>query len=363
MEDINIVIGDAHLGRNSNNLVTFSYTQRFLVEQIYQTCLNYQEKEQKFSVTFMGDTFHSESLISSYIASRISKFIKSLSSLDCCTSIIFLVGNHDTWTKDSNDENASNIFISNHKVKIVYEYDVLTTPSGSTCLMVSHCADETKFLKYVSSDSSDYIFMHQEIQGFLYKGEDSISLINPDLLKKYKRAFNGHIHAPSSSKNIIITGSIEQNNFGEEGNITGYFVVFMDTNKNIFIPNTISPIYKKYKYADIKEKSNEQLEDLFSKQYVRIYCANEEEHFDCQFLIKDVESALNIKPIKLSASEDREVDVEEHELRSIADNIRETAHRLTDSLKGKEFKGFKVDDKLIISTKNKIDAYHEKLKV
>lgn len=362
MNDINIAIGDVHLGRNSNNLVTFSYTELFFTNQIIKFCAGLNEQNKKFSITFMGDTFHSESLISSYIASRISKIVKKMSEFENCTVIIFLVGNHDTWTKKSNDDNSSNIFISNSKVKIVYDYEVLTTESGKTCAFISHCADEEKFLQFVDSDDSDYLFMHQEIEGFLYKGEHSISLITLDKLKKYKKIYNGHIHATTRVKNLVNTGSIEQNNFGEDKNITGFYVVDHSTNTENFVANVISPIYQKYKYDDIKGKEKDELNKIFNKKYVVIFCNSEEDHFDCQFLIKDVETAMSVKPVKSIFKENYQEEKTEHELKSLSDDVESTAIRLINSKKGQEFKGFVVTDSIITSTVEHIKNFHEKIR-
>lgn len=362
MEDVNVIIGDVHLGRNSNNLVTFYYTELFFNNQVLEYCMELDKKGKNFSLTFMGDLSHSESLVSTYIASRISKLIKKLSQIKCCISINFLVGNHDTWTKKSNDDNFSNIFISNPKVNIIYNYEILITPSGKTCAMISHCAEEEKFIDFVNSDSSDYLFMHQEIAGFLYKGENSISLITLDLLKKYKKIFNGHIHATTVTKNLVNTGSVEQNNFGEDKNITGFYVADHEKNVQEFVANVISPIYRKIKYEDIKEKEKSDLNIMFNKKYITIFCSNEEDHYECQFLIRDIETAISIKPVKSIFKENYQEESSTHELKSLADDVENTAIKLVQEKNGKEFKGFVVTDSIVVSAIEYIKNFHEKIR-
>lgn len=362
MEDLNIVIGDVHLGRNSNNLVTFSYTELFFNNQILENCKVLNEQKVKFSITFMGDVSHSESLVSTFIASRISKLMKKFSQLEYCTSIYFLVGNHDTWTKKSNDDNFSNIFISNPKVKVVYEYEVFTTPSGKTCAIISHCADEEKFVKLVEADNSNVLFMHQEIEGFLYKGENSISIITLKLLSKYDKVFNGHIHATTSVKNLVNTGSIEQNNFGEDKNITGYYVANHSNNTQMFVANVISPVYRKFKYDDIKDKDKDELSVMFNKKYVTIFCSSEEDHYKCQFLVRDVETALVVKPVKSIFKDNYVEENVEHELKSLSEDVENTAIRLVQNKKGQEFRGFVVTDSVISNTIEHIKNFHEKIR-
>lgn len=361
MQDINVVIGDAHLGRNSNSLVTFQYTELFLKKEIVDETINrLVQSGKKFSLTFMGDMFHSESLISSFITSRISKFIKQLSEIENCVKIIFLVGNHDTWTKQSNDDNASNMFISNRKVEIVYDKKVYTTPSGKTCCVVSHCADENKFLELIKDDNSDYLYMHQEIQGFLYKGENSISIINPSNLSKYARVINGHIHSPKIHGNILLTGSIEQCNFGEDKNETGHWIFDHNANDFEFIKNQTSPTFLRVEWNLIKDRQSE-FEDMFRKKYVRIFCKSVEDVIDCQNSIINIESALHIKAVKISEQTTNSVEVEKTELKSISDNIKDTAIELTKGLNKSEFKGFKVSGKVVDKAIEKINEFHERL--
>lgn len=363
MQDINIVIGDVHLGRNSNNLVIFQYTELFLKSAIMDTAVaELIRSNTPFSVTFMGDTFDSESLMSTFISSRISKYVKDLNNVDQCKSIYFLVGNHDTWTKKSNIDNASNIFIANSKVTIVYDKLVEVTPSGKTCCLVSHCADEAVFLELIKDDSSDYLYMHQEIEGFLYKGEDSFSDIKPIHLMKYERVINGHIHNPLIKGNITLTGSIEQCHFGEAGNVTGYWVMNHLLNDMPFFKNTVSPTYMKIQYVDIKDKDVDELSAMFNKKYVRIYCVNDEDVFSCSNQIKDVETAFSIKPIKILNKKDTAVLDEDIELKSISDSIEETAINLVDGLLDTEFKGFLVDEEIVTLTKASIENYHNKIK-
>jgi hypothetical protein len=362
MEDLNIIIGDVHLGRNSNNLVTYHYTELFFTDQVLKTCIELNEKGIRFSLTFMGDTFHSESLISGFIASRISKIIKRVSEIDCCISIYFLVGNHDTWTKKSNDDNSSNIFISNPKVHIVYEYEVFETPSGKKSAIISHCADEEKFISLLEKDNSDFLYMHQEIDGFLYKGEHSLSSIKLDMFKKYIKVYNGHIHATTRVKNLVNTGSVEQNNFGEDKNITGYYVADHTKGTEMFIVNIISPTYKKFRYSDIKDKTKEELNQIFNKKYVTIFCESEEDHYNCQYMVNDVESAMSIKPVKSIYKEKYEEDKDSHELKSLSDDVQSTAIKLVESKKGQEFRGFVVTDSVIKNTVEHIKNFHEKIR-
>lgn len=363
MQEINIVIGDVHLGRDSNNLLVFQYTELFLRESILkETISKLVQGDIPFSVTFMGDVFDSESLMSTFISSRISKYVDNLNKIEQCISVIFLVGNHDTWTKASNDDNASNIFIANSKVKIVYEKEVFVTPDGSTCCVVSHCADEEKFLRLIESDSSDYLYMHQEIEGFLYKGEDSFSAIKPHHLKKYKRAINGHIHSPMIKGNITLTGSVEQCNFGECNNTTGHWLLNHKHNDIGFIENKVSPKYLKTQYDVIKKLSLDELSNMFNMKFVRIYCVSDEDVFSCASLIKDVETAFSIKPIKLLEKRSNTISVESSELKSISDDIEDTASELIDGLLDTEFKGFVVDSLIIEKTKAKVAFFHEKIK-
>ena len=289
----NIIIGDVHLCRDSSNLSTYFFTE-FVFKQVLLDVIKVKETKGKVSVTFMGDLWHNESYVNTFIGSRFSKILRDI--CDVADIVIFLVGNHDTYTKASNEDNGVNFFAGISNVHIVIDTAVYKTENGDTVNMVSYCHDENKLIKKLEKLEDDsYVYMHNEIAGFVYKGENSVCLLNQTHLSKFKKVFNGHIHGQQSRSNLFLTGSLEQNNFGESGN-KNYWYNYNYLDKSItWFENNISPKYAKVKAEDIKDKSPIDFDKFYEKYHVRVYYKNKEEEQFCHDFVKNLKNLLSIK--------------------------------------------------------------------
>jgi hypothetical protein len=89
----------------------------------------------------------------------------------------------------------------------------------------------------------------------------------------YKNVYSGHIHLVQRNKNFTFVGSIFQMDRNDFGDQKGIFVVDTDENSEEFIPNIISPVFKKVRVVD--EDGVELLETLKnSKDYIDIAISN-----------------------------------------------------------------------------------------
>ena len=95
----------------------------------------------------------------------------------------------------------------------------------------------------------DYLFCHSDLNGAkmhlnsaAHKNTDKIDV---DEFVGYNKVMSGHIHLVQSNKNFTFVGSIHEMDRNDMNNQKGIFI--LDTNNDIekFIPNNVSPKFKK----------------------------------------------------------------------------------------------------------------------
>jgi hypothetical protein len=123
----------------------------------------------------------------------------------------------------------------------------------------------------------EYLFCHSDLNGckmhltsVAHKNSDKIDIEN---FSAFKGVYSGHIHLVQSNKNFTFVGSIFQMDRNDFGDQKGIFVIDTEDNTEEFIPNNISPVFKKVRVID--EDGVEILETLKnSKDYIDIAISN-----------------------------------------------------------------------------------------
>ena len=89
----------------------------------------------------------------------------------------------------------------------------------------------------------------------------------------FQGVYSGHIHLVQKNKNFTFVGSIFQMDRNDYGDQKGIFVLDTNTNTEEFIPNHLSPVYKKISVVDqAGVDSLDLLKD--SKDYIDISISN-----------------------------------------------------------------------------------------
>jgi hypothetical protein len=104
-------------------------------------------------------------------------------------------------------------------------------------------------------------------------GHRNSDKIDVEDFKSFKRVFSAHIHIRQVNKNFEFIGSnfqMDRNDYGDQKGIT---VIDTNTGETEFIPNNISPVFKKVRV--VGEEDVELLETLkTSKDYIDIAISN-----------------------------------------------------------------------------------------
>lgn len=268
-----LIIGDTHLGLGYPNSVDKwfkvhqEYFEKFLIPLV--------EKEMTTDdiIIHCGDLFDNRSVVPINILNYAQNLLEKLSKI---SPLHILIGNHDLYTKSSNDVNTVKLYKYIPNIT-VYEQPTKINFGGKSILMlpwVEKKQDQINFLKKFKS--ADYLFCHSDLNGarmhltsVAHKNSDKIDV---EEFSGYKNVYSGHIHILQVNKNFTFVGNNFEMDRNDINNQKGIFIIDLDNNQEKFIPNEISPKYRKIYLRNQEDIEN--LESVSTKDYIDLYISN-----------------------------------------------------------------------------------------
>lgn len=262
-----ILASDWHLGIYPlNYLKWFNNSKKYFTE-FYIPLLKKAVKPGDIMV-HCGDVFDNRTQIPFDVLNYAQELFEEIASI---VPVHILVGNHDCFQKDFTNINSPKLF---KHIKDLYVYEK-TTPidfDGKKLLMmpwVEHRRDQVKLLHQHSG--CDYLFCHSDLAGarmhlksVAHKNRDKIGV---EEFGGYGQVYSGHIHIVQENENFTFIGSNMEYDRNDMGNQKGVFLLNASTGDRKFVPNEISPRFKRLEIA--KEEHIELLTDVdTSKDYI-----------------------------------------------------------------------------------------------
>ena len=268
------LIGDTHIGLGYPNSVDkwykvhLEYFSNFLIP-----LLKNRVKEGDI-IIHLGDLFDNRNVITINLLNYGMDIVEEISKI---APLHIIIGNHDCWSKSSDEINTIRPFKWIPNVFIYDKTSQIQFNGLKLCLMpyIEKRLEQINLIK--SNKDCDYLFCHSDLNGcrmhLTSVGNRNSDKIDVDDFKIFKRVFSGHIHIRQVNKNFEFIGSnfqMDRNDFGDQKGIT---VIDTNTEETEFIPNNISPVFKKVRV--IGEEDVELLETLkLSKDFIDIAISN-----------------------------------------------------------------------------------------
>ena len=268
-----LLVGDTHLGLGYPNSVDkwFKVHQEYF--QDFLLPLLKKELTKDDIIVHLGDLFDNRSVIPINILNYAQNILEEMAQI-CPVHVI--IGNHDLYTKSTNDVNTVKLY------KYIPNITVYEEPSkiefmGRSILMlpwVEKRKDQIEILKKFSG--CDYLFCHSDLNGakmhltsVAHKNNDKIDV---EEFSGYKKVFSGHIHINQVSKNFTFVGNLFEMDRNDLGNQKGIFIIDVIDGNERFIHNTVSPKYKKVYIR--REEDIESLDSVSTKDYIDLFISN-----------------------------------------------------------------------------------------
>lgn len=266
------MIGDTHAGMSPLNYQKWMKNLKEYFYELYIPTLLKKYKDGDICI-HLGDLFDNRNQIPIDVLNEVQKIVEEISSI---LPFYILIGNHDIFTKSSNDINTPkiykyipNVFIIESTQEIIY--------NGRKLLLMPWVEKKSEQIKIINQYNSDYLFCHSDLNGAKMHlssvAHKNLDKIDVDEFKSYKRVYSAHIHLTQVHKNFVFVGSIYQMDRNDYGNKKGIYILDTNSDTHEFIENNLSPEFKQVVVNS--EEDIKKLEEIdTSKNYIDLKISN-----------------------------------------------------------------------------------------
>lgn len=299
------LITDTHFGARGDSVLFYDYMMEFYDKTFFP----YLEENNITEVIHLGDVVDRRKYINFNILHRFKKdFIGRLQDNNINTNII--IGNHDTYFKNTNEINAMRELIDfNHPnaPKVHWVPDTIEI-DGTKIFMLPwiNSGNYVDSIAAIKNTEAKYCMGHLELSGFeMMRGMKCEDGMDMKLFSKFDSVFTGHFHHKSSNKNIHYLGNPYELTWVDYNDPRGFHIFDTDTGKIEFIKNPFTMFNKiwyddnskpnqdfskykgKYVKVIVKEKSNPYnfdvfLDNLYKSEIADLSIVEEETEFDAE---------------------------------------------------------------------------------
>lgn len=271
------LITDVHVGAR-NESQTFLDAHK----KLFKDFIDFIQENKINEIWMLGDFFDNRKYVSSKCLNLVREhWADPLLALG--VKVTMLVGNHDTYYKNTNTPNMLDEFFCNYSnVEIINNNIKTKKRNGKTFAFVPwvNPENQSKIVKKLEQNSYDCVLGHFDIQGMLMQGRMvSTHGFEKSFFKNHNLVLSGHYHKKSQENNIMYLGNPFPISWGESDDPHGWHVLdtntleltFYEYNANLYqriIIDTTDAIDAKYNGA----------------KFVKLHVRNKNEYHFQQFL-------------------------------------------------------------------------------
>lgn len=264
------LINDTHWGARNDSPAFIDYFNKFYEEVFFP----YLQENNIKTLIHLGDVVDRRKFINHNTAHNFKlKFWNKLEELNIDTHI--LLGNHDTYYKNTNEVNAlQNLSISKN-TKVYHKSDTVTFDGLDILFLPWICDDIIEETLHTIDNSTAQIVMgHLEIKGFeMHKGHVNEQGLDKSLFKRFEKVLSGHFHKKSDDGHIYYLGSPYEITWSDYKCPKGFHIFDTETRELIRVPNPLR-IHKKLIYNDKQEDYNKKDLTQFENTFVKLFISN-----------------------------------------------------------------------------------------
>ena len=225
-------------------------------------------------IIHLGDLFDNRNVIPINLMNYALDIVYEISKI---APFHIIIGNHDLYSKSTSEINSvrpfkyiDNVFIYDNPSKIEFK--------GINILMVPYIENRKKQISIINNNKDcRYLFCHSDLNGaklhLTSAGHRNPDKIDIESFKDFRKVYSGHYHIVQREQNFTFVGSIFQMDRNDYGDQKGIFIIDTNDDSEEFIPNLVSPEFKK-----VRVESEEDIENLESlvgtKDYIDLYISN-----------------------------------------------------------------------------------------
>ena len=266
------LITDMHFGARNDSLLFLDYYEKFYSETFFPTLL----KEHVKTIIILGDTFDRRKYVNYQTLQRAKRMF-----FDVCRdrdiTVYMLVGNHDTYFKNTNDVNSLDLLLRSYQNIVVLDKPrtLLIGNQLDICFIPWICTDNYQdCMEEINNTKAAYCFGHFEIDGFaMYKGLPSQEGLSRGLFRKFAYTFSGHYHHRSSADGIHYLGNPYELTWSDYNDPRGFHIFDLVTEDLSFHYNP-NVMFHRIVYDDTQEVMINPDNDNYKDRYLKVVVIN-----------------------------------------------------------------------------------------
>lgn len=296
------LITDTHWGVRNDNVAFMDNSKKFLDEIFFP----YIDDANISTVIHLGDLVDRRKYVNINTSRRLREdFLDPLHTKGL--DVHFIVGNHDTYFKNTNEVNALNELVVDKypEFKVYSNEPVEVEFDGTPILFIPWICEDNrlKSMEIMNGTRSSIAMGHLEIQGFeMYKGSIVSHGDDASLFDRFDLVFSGHYHHRSSNGHIWYLGSHAEFTWSDYNDPRGFHIFDTETRELTFIENPFK-MFEKVWYNDSDENFLTQkinYED-FSGKILKVIVTNKTNPY---WFDKFIENIEKFDPIEMQIVED-----------------------------------------------------------
>jgi predicted phosphodiesterase len=289
------LIADTHWGARNDSPAFINYFNKFYDEVFFP----YLQENNIKTLIHLGDVVDRRKFINHNTAYNFkSNFWNKLEQLNIDTHII--IGNHDTYYKNTNEVNAlQNLSISKN-TKIYTSCETITVDNLDILLTPWICDDNMEdSLHSIESSTAQIVMGHLEIKGFeMHKGHLNEQGLDKSLFKRFEKVLSGHFHKKSDDGHIYYLGCPYEITWSDYKCPKGFHIFDTQTRELTRVSNPLR-VHKKLIYNDKSEDyTKKDLKD-FENTFVKLFISNKTDVDMFDKLVDRFHNEINVHELNI----------------------------------------------------------------
>ena len=267
------LITDTHFGARNDNQNFNEYFYKFYENIFFPTL-----KERGITTcVHLGDVMDRRKFVSYKIATDFRKrFISVFQQMGIDLHII--IGNHDTYYKNTNEVNAMEELVGQDRFKIYTGPEVVDF-DGVPIQFIPwiNAGNYDASMSALAKSQSQIIMGHLEVNGFeMYKGFKADGSYEKDLFQRFDIVMSGHFHHKSDDGQIYYLGTPYELYWNDFDDPKGFHIFDTETRELERIVNSYR-IFDKIYYDDSNKDYSKYDVSKYKDKYVKLIVVNKKD--------------------------------------------------------------------------------------
>ena len=287
------LLNDTHFGCRNDSPAFIEYQNRFYNEIFFPYLQQYNIN----TLIHLGDVVDRRKFINHNTAHNFKKvFFNRLEEMNIDTHII--IGNHDTYYKNTNEVNALQNLNINKDAKI-YTHATEVEFDGLPILFIPWICDdnEAETVRTIDNTKAVIAMGHLEVKGFeMHSGHMNEHGLDKSVFKRFEKVMSGHFHKKSDDGHIYYLGTQYEMTWSDYHCPKGFHIFDTQTRELSRVPNPML-MFKKITYND-KDNNYDNLDITeYDKHFVKLYISNKTDNDMYERLMDKFYNKINVHAI------------------------------------------------------------------